>query len=148
MSERGNSPIFAAVLAAGKGTRMRSNRAKVLHTICGVPMVNYAIAALKPIGTQKTLVVVGHQAGEVEAVLPPGVDPVLQKEQKGTGDAVRVALEVVDEDEGILLVVNGDGPLISYRTLAGLIERHRSAKVGATVLVAELNDPTGLGRVM
>src|SRR5919199_430459 len=102
MSERRNQPIFAAVLAAGKGTRMKSNRAKVLHTICGVPMVNYAIAAL----------------------------------------------ESIEEEEGILLVVNGDGPLISRHTLAGLIERHRSAGVGATVLVAELNDPAGLGRVM
>jgi len=148
MSERGDSPIFAAVLAAGKGTRMKSNRAKVLHTICGVPMVNYAIAALEPIETQRTLVVVGHQADEVKSVLPSEVDPILQKEQRGTGDAVRVALEAIDEEEGILLVVNGDGPLISYRTLAGLIQRHRLARVGATVLVAELIDPTGLGRVM
>jgi bifunctional UDP-N-acetylglucosamine pyrophosphorylase / glucosamine-1-phosphate N-acetyltransferase len=148
MSERGDSPIFAAVLAAGKGTRMKSNRAKVLHTICGVPMVNYAIAALKPIEPQRTLIVVGHQADEVKAVLPPEVDPVFQEEQKGTGDAVRVALEDIDEEEGVLLVVNGDGPLISDRTLAELVERHRSAGVGATVLVAELDDATGLGRVM
>jgi bifunctional UDP-N-acetylglucosamine pyrophosphorylase / glucosamine-1-phosphate N-acetyltransferase len=148
MSERGNPPIFAAVLAAGKGTRMKSNRAKVLHTICGVPMVNYAIAALEPMQTRRTLVVVGHQAAEVEAILPPGVDPVLQKEQKGTGDAVRVALEAIDEEEGTILVVNGDGPLISHCTLLGLVERHRSAQVGATVLVAKLDDATGLGRVM
>ncbi len=147
MPYEGTSPLFAAVLAAGKGTRMKSNRAKVLHTICGVPMVNYAIAALKPIKPQRILVVVGHQAGEVKAVLPPEVDPVLQKEQIGTGDAVRVALEAIEEEEGILLVVNGDGPLISDRTLAELLERHRSAQVGATVLVAELDDATGLGRV-
>jgi bifunctional UDP-N-acetylglucosamine pyrophosphorylase/glucosamine-1-phosphate N-acetyltransferase len=140
-------PIFAAVLAAGKGTRMRSNRAKVLHTICGVPMVNYAIAALEPVGPQETLVVVGHQADEVKAVLPRGVVPVLQEEQKGTGDAVRVALEAVEEEEGVFLVVNGDGPLISGRTLVELVERHRAAGVGATVLVAELEDATGLGRV-
>ena len=149
MFQREEGPIFAAVLAAGKGTRMRSNRAKVLHTICGVPMVNYVIAALGPLAPQRTLVVVGHQADEVEAVLPPKVEPVLQKEQNGTGDAVRVALEAIKrEDEGILLVVNGDGPLISDRTLAELVERHRSAGVGATVLVAELDDATGLGRVM
>ncbi len=148
MSERGNSPVFAAVLAAGKGTRMKSNRAKVLHTICGVPMVNYAIAALEPIETRKTLLVVGHQADEVKAVVPSEADPVFQEEQKGTGDAVRVALEAIEEEEGTILVVNGDGPLISHRTLAGLIERHRSARVGATVLVARLDDPTGLGRVM
>ncbi|MDQ3910447.1 MAG: bifunctional UDP-N-acetylglucosamine diphosphorylase/glucosamine-1-phosphate N-acetyltransferase GlmU [Actinomycetota bacterium] len=148
MFQRESAPIFAAVLAAGKGTRMRSNRAKVLHTICGVPMVNYVIAALKPVDPQSTLVVVGHQAQEVEAVLPPEIIPVLQEEQRGTGDAVRTALEAIDEEEGVLLVVNGDGPLISGRTLAGLVERHRSAGVGATVLVAELDDATGLGRVM
>jgi bifunctional UDP-N-acetylglucosamine pyrophosphorylase/glucosamine-1-phosphate N-acetyltransferase len=148
MFERQEAPIFAAVLAAGKGTRMKSNRAKVLHTICGVPMVNYAIAALEPLGPKRTLVVVGHQAGEVKAVLPPQVHPILQEEQKGTGDAVRVALGAIDEEEGILLVVNGDGPLISDRTLAELVERHRSAGVGATVLVAELEYATGLGRVM
>ena len=148
MFQRESAPIFAAVLAAGKGTRMRSNRAKVLHTICGVPMVNYVIAALKPLDLQSTLVVVGHQAQEVEAVLPPEIIPVLQEEQRGTGDAVRIALEAIDEEEGVLLVVNGDGPLISGRTLAGLVERHRSAGVGATVLVAELEDATGLGRVM
>src|SRR5918911_2420100 len=108
MSERGSSSIFAAVLAAGKGTRMRSNRAKVLHTICGVPMVNYAIAALKPLNPDRTLIVVGHQAEEVEAVLPSGAEPVLQKEQKGTGDAARVALEAIEEEGGVLLVVNGD----------------------------------------
>ena len=142
-----DNPIFAAVLAAGKGTRMRSNRAKVLHTICGVPMVNYAISALKPLEPRRILVVVGHQADEVRSVLPPGAEPVLQKEQRGTGDAVRVALESIEEREGTLLVVNGDGPLISDETLARLVERHRSAGVGATVLVAELPDPTGLGRV-
>jgi len=150
MSEEGTLPlIFAVVLAAGKGTRMKSNRAKVLHTLCGVPMVNYVIEATLPLSPERLLVVVGHQAGLVEAVLPEDAEPVLQKEQLGTGDAVRVALEALEgEEEGVLLVVNGDGPLISDRTLGELVERHRSAQVGATVLVAELDDPGGLGRVV
>src|SRR5215210_8640607 len=148
MFQRESAPIFAAVLAAGKGTRMKSNKAKVLHTICGVPMVNYVISALEPVGPERTLVVIGHQADEVKAVLPSGVVPVLQEEQRGTGDAVRVALKAIDDEEGVLLVVNGDGPLISGKMLAGLVERHRSAGVGATVLIAELEDATGLGRVM
>jgi bifunctional UDP-N-acetylglucosamine pyrophosphorylase/glucosamine-1-phosphate N-acetyltransferase len=145
--ERQEAPTFAAVLAAGKGTRMKSNRAKVLHTICGLPMVNYVIAALEPVGPERTLVIVGHQADEVRAVLPSGVVSILQEEQNGTGDAVRVALESIEEEEGVLLVVNGDGPLISGYTLVELVERHRMAGVGATVLVAELEDATGLGRV-
>src|ERR671913_478695 len=147
MSE--SSPIFAVVLAAGKGTRMKSNRAKVLHTLCGVPMVNYVIGATRPLLPEGLFVVVGHQAELVEAVLPGDARAVLQEEQLGTGDAVRVALAAIqEENEGLLLVVNGDGPLISDRTLGELVERHRSADVGATVLVAELDDPSGLGRVV
>src|SRR5918997_6030338 len=150
MSEGGTlPPVFAVVLAAGKGTRMKSNRAKVLHTLCGVPMVNYVTEALRPLSVERLLVVVGHQAELVEAVLPEAAEPVLQREQLGTGDAVRVALASIDEeDDGVLLVVNGDGPLISDRTLGELVERHRSAGVGATVLVAEPDDPSGLGRVV
>jgi bifunctional UDP-N-acetylglucosamine pyrophosphorylase / glucosamine-1-phosphate N-acetyltransferase len=146
MSE--SSPIFAVVLAAGKGTRMKSNRAKVLHTLCGVPMVNYVIGATRPLLPEGLFVVVGHQADLVEAVLPDDAEAVFQEEQLGTGDAVRVALASIEEEEGVLLVVNGDGPLISDRTLGELVERHRSAGVGATVLVAELEDPSGLGRVV
>src|SRR5215218_8278009 len=147
MSE--SSPIFAVILAAGKGTRMKSNRAKVLHTLCGVPMLNYVIEATRPLVPEGLFVVVGHQAELVEAVLPEDAKPVLQEEQRGTGDAVRVALDALEgEGEGILLVVNGDGPLISDGTLGELVDRHSSAGVGATVLVAELVDPTGLGRVM
>ena len=145
MSHR--TPLFAVVLAAGKGTRMKSNRAKVLHTLCGVPMVNYAINAIRSLTPENLLVVVGHQAEQVEAALPEDAEPVLQEEQLGTGDAVRVALEHIEEEEGVLLVVNGDGPLISDRTLGELVERHRSAGVGGTVLTAELPDPRGLGRV-
>src|ERR687894_2947543 len=150
MSERGTlPPVFAVVLAAGKGTRMKSNRAKVLHTLCGVPMVNYVIEALGLLAPERLLVIVGHQAELVEAVLPDAAEPVLQEEQRGTGDAVRVALGALEEEEeGVLLVVNGDGPLISARTLGELVERHSSADVGATVLVAELEDPSGLGRVV
>src|ERR687895_1493582 len=147
MSE--SPPIFAVILAAGKGTRMKSNRAKVLHTLCGVPMVNYVIEATRPLVPKGLFVVVGHQAELVEAVLPEDAKPVLQEEQRGTGDAVRVALAALeDEVNGVLLVVNGDGPLISDRTLGELVERHSSAGVGATVLVAELEDPSGLGRVV
>src|SRR5215210_2929427 len=142
-------PIFAVVLAAGKGTRMKSNRAKVLHTLCGIPMVNHVMEAIRPLAPEKLLVVVGHQADVVRAVLPKEAEAVLQREQLGTGDAVRVALEALEgEEEGVLLVVNGDGPLISDQTLNELVERHRSAGVGATVLVAELEDPRGLGRVV
>ena len=123
-----SSPIFAVVLAAGKGTRMKSNRAKVLHTLCGMPMVNYVIEATRPLLPEGLLVVVGHQSELVEDVLPPDATPVIQREQRGTGDAVRVALEALEgREDGVLLVVNGDGPLVSDGTLGELLARHRSA---------------------
>src|SRR3712207_7367958 len=97
-----SAPIFAVVLAAGKGTRMKSNRAKVLHTLCGLPMVNYVIEATSPLLPEELLVVVGHQAELVESVLPPDATPVLQREQRGTGDAVRVALDSLEgQEDGI-----------------------------------------------
>ena len=120
------------VLAAGKGTRMRSNRAKVLHTLCGVPMVNYVIERTEAPGA-------GANSWSSSATRPTwsrrssrgDAEPVLQREQLGTGDAVRVALEALEgEEEGVLLVVNGDGPLISEMTLGELLERHRSAGWG------------------
>lgn len=147
MSSIESTHVFAAVLAAGKGTRMRSNRAKVLHTLCGVPMLNYVIDTISPVSPQRLLVVVGHQAGEVKSVLPEHAEPVLQERQLGTGDAVRSALGAIEGEAGVLLVINGDGPLISPRTLTGLVERHRKAGVGATVLVSEMEEPSGLGRV-
>src|SRR3712207_8388143 len=108
MSE--SSPIFAVVLAAGRGTRMKSNRAKVLHTLCGVPMVNYVIEATRPLLPEGLFVVVGHQAGLVEAVLPQDARPAAQAGQLGTGGAVRAALTALEgEEEGVLLVINGDG---------------------------------------
>src|SRR5829696_558503 len=82
MSE--GSRIFALSWAAGKGTRMKSNRAKVLHTLCGVPMLNYVIEATRPLVPEGLFVVVGHQAELVEAVLPEDAKPVLQEEQRGT----------------------------------------------------------------
>src|SRR5918997_2704987 len=103
MSE--SSPIFAVILAAGKGTRMKSNRAKVLHTLCGVPMVNYVIEATRPLVPEGLFVVVGHQAELVEAVLPEDAKPVFQEEERGTGDAVGVAPGAPggEKEKGLLL---------------------------------------------
>ena len=147
MSE--SSPIFAVVLAAGKGTRMKSNRAKVLHTLCGVPMVNYVIGATRPLLPEGLFVVVGHQAELVEAVLPEDARRSCRRSNSGPGTrCASPSPRSRSKTRASLLVVNGDGPLISDRTLGELVERHRSAGVGATVLVAELDDPSGLGRVV
>src|SRR4028119_896112 len=141
-----SSPIFAVILAAGKGTRMKSNRAKVLHTLCGMPMVNYVIEATRPLFLEGLFVVVGHQAELVEDVLPPDATPAIQEEQRGTGGAWGAALGAVEgREEGVLLGVNGDGPLVSDATLGELLARHRSAGVGGTGPGAELGGPSGRG---
>ena len=128
---------------------MKSNRAKVLHTLCGVPMVNYVIEALKSLAPERLLVVVGHQADLVRGCSPETRRPSSSASSSARGTRCAWPWRLLEgEEEGVLLVVNGDGPLISDMTLGELLERHRSAGVGATVLVAELEEPRGLGRVV
>ena len=144
----------AVVLAAGKGTRFKSERAKVLHTAAGRSMVRWVVEALRPLELDRVVVVVGHQAEQVAAELEvarvPGLVTVEQREQHGTGHAVRVAvaagaLDDVDE----VLVLPGDTPLLTTEVLAALLRQHRAvAHTAATLLTADLADPTGYGRVV
>jgi len=153
MSER---PLSAVVLAAGEGTRMRSSRPKPLHMLCGRPLVLHVIDALSELDLERVVVVVGHGAERVTKTLqdlaPAGlmVDFVEQRVQRGTGDAVSVALTVFpdEDDDGDIIVLPGDTPLLRPPTLAGLVRAHRSGDVAATVLTAVLDDPTGYGRVV
>jgi bifunctional UDP-N-acetylglucosamine pyrophosphorylase / glucosamine-1-phosphate N-acetyltransferase len=144
----------AVVLAAGKGTRFRSERAKVLHTAAGRSLVRWVIEALRPLQLDRVVVVVGHQAeqvtAELEAAQVPGLVTVEQREQHGTGHAVRVAVEAgaldgIDE----VLVLPGDTPLLTTEVLAELLARHRAVShTAATLLTADLADPTGYGRIV
>src|SRR5438552_9340603 len=154
MSER---PLSAVVLAAGEGTRMRSSRPKPLHMLCGRPLVLHVIDALSELELERVVVVVGHGAERVTKTLqeqaPAGlvVDFVEQRVQRGTGDAVSVALTAFPDegdDDGDIIVLPGDTPLLRPPTLAGLVRAHRSGDVAATVLTAVLDDPTGYGRVV
>jgi len=133
------------ILAAGKGTRMKSKYPKVLHKILNKPIINWVVdtAALF---SQQIGVVLGFGAQEVQKVLPPGVLVFEQKEQLGTGHAVMCAEEFLDSGE--LLVLYGDVPLISSATLNLLIEKHRKEKNDATILTFELDNPTGYGRIL
>ncbi|HQF32351.1 MAG TPA: bifunctional UDP-N-acetylglucosamine diphosphorylase/glucosamine-1-phosphate N-acetyltransferase GlmU [Petrotogaceae bacterium] len=133
------------ILAAGKGTRMKSKYPKVLHKILNKPIINWVVdtAALF---SQQIGVVLGFGAQDVQRVLPPGVLVFEQKEQLGTGHAVMCAQEFLDSGE--LLVLYGDVPLISSATLNLLIEKHRKEKNDATVLTFELDNPTGYGRIL
>ncbi len=150
-------PLSAVILAAGEGTRMRSETPKVLHPLCGRPMLLHVIDALVALPLERIVVVVGHGAERVTKTLQEQVATELpvefveQRVQRGTGDAASVALTagVFDLDaEDDLLVVPGDAPLLRAETLAALARAHREADAAATVLTAILDPPTGYGRVV
>ncbi len=139
------------VLAAGKGTRMRSDLAKVLHRIDGRTLLSHVLDTAGYLGLARTMIVVGHQAEEVRRSHALGaVEAVLQEPQLGTGHAVMVAepLLLEEPDETNLLVLYGDVPLLRPTTLLELMERHLLEENAATVLTAEVSDPTGYGRVI
>ncbi|ABR46393.1 UDP-N-acetylglucosamine pyrophosphorylase [Alkaliphilus metalliredigens QYMF] len=139
--------LKAIILAAGTGTRMKSKMPKVLHKVCGQTMLGHVIDVSKDSKAEECIVVVGHGAEEVQKTLPEGVKTVLQAEQLGTGHAVMVAEEHI-ETQGTVLVLYGDGPLITEETLNALMTYHQEGKYSATVLTAELENPTGYGRII
>ncbi|HEX6499369.1 MAG TPA: bifunctional UDP-N-acetylglucosamine diphosphorylase/glucosamine-1-phosphate N-acetyltransferase GlmU [Micromonosporaceae bacterium] len=139
------------ILAAGEGKRMKSSLPKVLHPLLGRTLVGHVLAAADPISAERTLVVVGHGADLVRehlAETAPHATPVLQAEQHGTGHAVRVALSAAPEASGTIVVLNGDVPLLRPETLLDLVGAHEAAGAAATVLTAEVADPSGLGRIV
>ncbi|MCP4363849.1 MAG: NTP transferase domain-containing protein [Planctomycetes bacterium] len=145
----------AVILAAGKGTRMRSPLPKVLTGLCGVPMVEWVVNAVRKAGIHRVVVVVGHKKDEVVGVLEGlGVDCVEQSQQLGTGNALKVAcafLEGRSESGGIaedVIVLPGDSPLIRPETLNALRETHRRTGSDATLVTAYLDDPKGYGRIV
>ena len=140
------------VLAAGEGTRMKSTRTpKVLHELCGRTMLGHVVHAARGLDPQHLLVVVGHERERVSAhlkELDDRAEAVVQHEQKGTGHAVRVALEGLPDLDGTVVVVPGDAPLLTAATLAELVATHELRHAATTLLTAELDDPTGYGRVV
>jgi bifunctional UDP-N-acetylglucosamine pyrophosphorylase/glucosamine-1-phosphate N-acetyltransferase len=147
--------LSAVILAAGEGTRMRSERPKPLHLLCGRAMLLYVLDSLGGCRVDRAVVVVGHGAERVTKKLQEQepdlvLEFVEQHEQRGTGDAVAVGLTgLPDEiDEGDVLVLPGDTPLLRPDTIAKLVERHRSTDAAATVLTAVLDDPSGYGRIV
>ncbi len=149
------SAVAVVILAAGKGTRMRSERPKVLFEVAGRPMVNHVLEAALGLRPKSVVVVVGHGAAEVRAAVKadPAFDPgvvrfALQREQKGTGHALRSALPALRGFRGTVLVLSGDVPLVESGTLRTLAEAHARSSVAATVLTFRPADPTGYGRVV
>ncbi len=146
--------LNAVVLAAGEGTRMRSTRPKPLHLLCGRAMVLYVLDALAECDVSRAVVVVGHGAEMVTKKLQEEagdlvIDFVEQHVQRGTGDAVSVGLTGFDEDDdGDILVLPGDTPLLRASTVATLVREHRLSGAACTILTAQSSDATGYGRIV
>ena len=138
--------VAVAILAAGRGTRMRSSLAKVLHPVCGVPMVAWSISAAREAGATVT-VVVGPPDGSLEAHLPEGVLHTVQPEPDGTAGALAAAVDHLGASTSVI-VLAGDVPLIDANTISSVLEAHSSSGAAATVATMTLDDPTGYGRIV
>jgi bifunctional UDP-N-acetylglucosamine pyrophosphorylase / glucosamine-1-phosphate N-acetyltransferase len=133
-------------MAAGQGTRMRSAVPKVLHEVCGRPMIAWPILAAREAGADRVCVIVSPEH-DLSAVLPEGTETIIQPEANGTGGALRAAADVVRDSETIL-VLSGDTPLLSADEIEGLLAAHREAGAAATMMTTELEDPGTFGRVI
>jgi bifunctional UDP-N-acetylglucosamine pyrophosphorylase/glucosamine-1-phosphate N-acetyltransferase len=134
------------ILAAGQGTRMRSSTPKVLHELCGIPMILWPVRAALAAGAGH-VVVIDSPARTLEAVLPEGVDLAVQAGPDGTGGAVMAAADRIDPDTSVV-VLSGDVPLVSAEAIADLVDAHLSAGVAATMVTTVLDDPSDYGRVV
>jgi len=139
---------MAIILAAGQGKRMKSKLYKVLHPVCGKPMVGHVLDAVRDASCQRTVVVVGHGAEAVKAALGETVEYALQAEQLGTGHAVLQAESLLGQEEGLTVVTYGDTPLVTAETIKELIAYHLEKGAAATILTADVPDPSGLGRII
>lgn len=144
-------PLSIIILAAGKGTRMKSELAKVLHTLGGKPLIAWALGAVAPLHPDRTVVIVGHQSEAVQNVVNErfaNIEFALQSEMRGTGDAVKRAVPQLQGFEGDVIVTCGDVPLIQTETLRRLIETRRENNSAASMLVAQVDEPGSYGRVL
>ena len=136
------------ILAAGKGTRLKSTLPKVLHQLAGKPLIEHVVEAARPLNPSATCVVVGYEAARVKNALSHlPLQFAIQEPQLGTGHAVQVAGSFWKPNEGDLLVLSGDVPLISTQTLQRLLNQHTQSNASVTLLSTKLEDPAGYGRV-
>lgn len=150
MSGYRHADVAALVLAAGMGKRMNSDLAKVLHPMAGRPLLAHVLETLDLLGVGRKVVVIGHQRERVQAEFASRDDLewAVQAEQRGTGHACMMAQPALGEFDGTLLVVCGDTPLLTARTLHALLETHASSGASVTVLSMRLPDPKGYGRIV
>lgn len=148
MAKTRRRKLVAIVLAAGQGSRMHSQIPKVLHSICGTPMIDHVLGALAPLAADQVYVVTGHQHDEVKAHIGTRAVCVLQRERLGTGHAVKMVMPKLRGFDGDVLIMVGDAPLIKAETLEGLVQRRRSHHTACAVLTTRLKDPHGYGRIV
>jgi bifunctional UDP-N-acetylglucosamine pyrophosphorylase/glucosamine-1-phosphate N-acetyltransferase len=142
--------VASVVLAAGKGTRMKSGLIKVLHPVAGLPMIAWPVAAARDAGSDPIVLVIGHQANAVQGVFRGAADIrcAMQEEQLGTGHAVTCALQALPGFQGTVLILCGDTPLLRAETLKNMLDYHHDNQAAVTVLTALMDDPYGYGRVV
>lgn len=138
----------AVVMAAGLGTRMKSQRSKIVHEICGKPIIKYVIGALKPLRLDKIILVVSSHQGEEQKFVTGNIVCVIQKEKKGTAHAVMQTRKILKNYNGDVIVLSGDVPLIRTETLKNLLLSHKKSYAVATILTAIAPNPTGYGRII
>ncbi len=141
-------PLAAVILAAGEGTRMRSRKAKVLHEVAGKPLITHVIDTVAKLSPEHTIVVVGHQADRVRSHVGEHATCVVQKQQLGTAHAVLQAKKALSGFDGDVLVLSGDVPLMTTKTVRRLASLHRRTDALATVLGMLVDEPDGYGRVI
>ncbi|MDX1390379.1 MAG: NTP transferase domain-containing protein, partial [Acidobacteriota bacterium] len=150
MVSKTRDPLTVLVLAAGQGKRMRSRKIKLLHEVAGRPMVAYVLEAARALRPRRVVTVIGHQAEDVRTAVGGLSDEfVLQKEQRGTGHAVLKASKALTQGaRSAVLILNGDLPTLEGKTLRALWNAHRRLRSAMTLVTAELQDPTGYGRIV
>ncbi|MCY8894225.1 bifunctional UDP-N-acetylglucosamine diphosphorylase/glucosamine-1-phosphate N-acetyltransferase GlmU [Bacillus spizizenii] len=139
---------FAVVLAAGQGTRMKSKLYKVLHPVCGKPMVEHVVDEALKLSLSKVVTIVGHGAEEVKKQLGDKSEYALQAEQLGTAHAVKQAQPFLADEKGVTIVICGDTPLLTAETMEQMLKEHTQREAKATILTAVAEDPTGYGRII
>jgi len=139
---------YGLILAAGEGKRMKSKQPKVLHSVCGKPMLTHVIGALNNSGVEDYIVVIGHGGDIVKKHLGEEIKTTYQEQQLGTGHAVMCCEKFLKPKKGTVIILAGDVPLINSRTISSILEHHVKNNYSATVLTAEVDNPAGFGRVV
>ncbi|CAG36466.1 bifunctional UDP-N-acetylglucosamine diphosphorylase/glucosamine-1-phosphate N-acetyltransferase GlmU [Desulfotalea psychrophila] len=143
------NPLAIVILAAGKGTRMKSELAKVLHPVFGRPMIQHVLASTAGLPSDKRIIIIGHQRHAVrEALADDACTFVVQEEQLGTAHAVLTAKEAIADDCEDVMILCGDTPLISGQSLEEMYDRHRTNSATVTLMTTQLGDPTNYGRII